>query len=91
MLRRNNDTISANWSIPREPLDIQMPLFLGLYGNDCGGSKLRIFVYETQKFSLGSVFCSAGQWGVEVLLHRYFAASACRTYDPEEVTWQCLT
>ena len=27
---------------------------------------------------------SAPRWGVEVLLHRYFAASSCRTLDPNQ-------
>ncbi|CAJ1357417.1 unnamed protein product [Effrenium voratum] len=84
MLERNNDTEGANWTIPREPLQLQMPLFLGLLPNNCAGSALRIYVYDTKKFSAGSVFCSAGQWGVEVLLHRYFAASSCRTLDPNQ-------
>lgn len=84
MLERNNETQAANWTIPREPLELQMPLFLGLLPNNCAGSKLRIYVYETGSFSVGSIFCSAGQWGVEVLLHRYFASSACRTLNPEE-------
>jgi len=84
MMSRNEDTAGANWTIPREPLSMQMPLYLGLYPNDCAGSKLRLYVYETGKFSTGSIFCSAGQWGVEVLLHRFFGAGSCRTYDPEE-------
>ncbi|CAK9077000.1 Conjugated bile acid hydrolase (CBAH) (Bile salt hydrolase) (BSH) (CBAH-1) (Choloylglycine hydrolase) [Durusdinium trenchii] len=84
MLERNNDTEGANWTIPREPLELQMPFFLGLLPNNCAGSKLRIYVYDTQSFSVGSIFCSAGQWGVEVLLHRYFASSTCRTTNPEE-------
>ena len=33
---------------------------------------------------IGAPLCHALRWGVEVLLHRYFAASACRTMDPEE-------
>ena len=29
--------------------------------------------------------CGHGlRWGVEVLLHRYFASSACRSLDPDE-------
>eukprot|EP00913_Durusdinium_trenchii_P018268 g17163.t1 len=61
MLERNNDTEGANWTIPREPLELQMPFFLGLLPNNCAGSKLRIYVYDTQSFSVGSIFCSAGQ------------------------------
>mmetsp|Transcript_68610 Transcript_68610/g.184731 ORF Transcript_68610/g.184731 Transcript_68610/m.184731 type:complete len:558 (+) Transcript_68610:211-1884(+) len=84
MLMKNNKTVEANWTLPLEPLDLQLPFFLGVRGNDCQGSKLKVFVYDTGNFSLGSLFCSAGQWGVEVALHRYFAASACRTRDPDE-------
>ncbi|CAE8615120.1 unnamed protein product [Polarella glacialis] len=84
MLDRNNDTDSANWTIPRDPLVSQFPVYLGLVPNDCGGSKLRVFVYETEKYSRGSIFCSAGQWGVEVFLHRFFASSSCRTFNPDE-------
>eukprot|EP00933_Yihiella_yeosuensis_P051512 TRINITY_DN49466_c0_g1_i1.p1 TRINITY_DN49466_c0_g1~~TRINITY_DN49466_c0_g1_i1.p1 ORF type:complete len:579 (-),score=62.83 TRINITY_DN49466_c0_g1_i1:408-1982(-) len=84
MLRRNNHTELANWTIPREPLDLQYPFWLGLYPNNCGGSKLRFYVYDTGNMSRGSVFCAAGQWGVEVFYHRYFASSACRTNNPEE-------
>jgi len=28
--------------------------------------------------------CALGQWGTEVLFHRYFLSSTCRTLDPEE-------
>ncbi|CAE7761557.1 unnamed protein product [Symbiodinium sp. KB8] len=84
MLERNNSTEAANWTIPREPLDRQFPLFLGLQANDCAGAKFRVYVYESQQYSLGSVFCSAGQWGVEVLLHRFFASGSCRTLNADE-------
>jgi len=84
MLERNTHMERANWSLPLEPLKIMMPFFLGLRPNSCHGSGLRVFVYDTGSLSAGSLFCSAGQWGVEVALHRYFAASACRTEDPEE-------
>eukprot|EP00439_Symbiodinium_sp_Y106_P060580 s372_g8.t6 len=84
MLERNNNTEAANWTIPREPLERQFPLFLGLQANDCAGAKFRVYVYESQQYSLGSVFCSAGQWGVEVLLHRFFASGSCRTLNADE-------
>eukprot|EP00927_Polykrikos_kofoidii_P037262 TRINITY_DN31399_c0_g1_i1.p1 TRINITY_DN31399_c0_g1~~TRINITY_DN31399_c0_g1_i1.p1 ORF type:complete len:636 (-),score=111.11 TRINITY_DN31399_c0_g1_i1:119-1783(-) len=84
MLEHNNGTHIVNWTIPREPLVTTFPFYLGMRSNTCHGSKLRIFVYDTGEFSSGSVFCSAGQWGVEVMLHRYFAHSTCRTDDPDE-------
>lgn len=28
--------------------------------------------------------CALGQWGTEVLFHRYFQSSTCRTLDAEE-------
>ena len=34
--------------------------------------------------SVSTAFAEGG--GVEVLLHRYFASSACRTLNPEEAT-----
>ena len=45
---------------------------------------LQVYVYDTAAYSSGSVFCSAGQWGVEVMLHRFFASSTCRTLDAAE-------
>lgn len=84
MLGRIQDQKRANWSIPTEPLDLAMPFLLGLKPNDCFGSSLRIFVYDTGNYSRGSVFCSSGQWGIEVLLHRYFQSSACLTLEPEK-------
>mmetsp|Transcript_68348 Transcript_68348/g.149198 ORF Transcript_68348/g.149198 Transcript_68348/m.149198 type:complete len:642 (+) Transcript_68348:74-1999(+) len=84
MFQQNNQTEKANWTLPMEPLSLQFPFFLGLRPNGCHGSKLKVFVYETGSFSSGSLFCSAGQWGVEVAIHRYFSSSACRTSDPNE-------
>lgn len=84
MLRRNTEYELANWTIPMEPLELQFPFFLGVHKNNCGGSKLKIFVYDTGNYSRGSLFCSAGQWGVEVAYHRYFDSSACKTDNPEE-------
>jgi len=56
----------------------------GMRQNSCFGSTLKIYVYNTSHYSVGSVFCSAGQWGVEVMIHRYFASSACRVDNPQE-------
>ena len=54
-------------------------------GPDCFGTGLKVFVHDTGPFSQGGLFCSAGQWGIEVLLHRFFTASvSCRTKDPEK-------
>jgi len=84
MLGRGFNQTKANWTIPLEPLALAYPFLLGMKQHRCFGSSLRVFVYDTGNYSRGGVFCSAGQWGVEVLLHRFFAAAACRTEDPEE-------
>eukprot|EP00401_Gymnodinium_catenatum_P005633 CAMPEP_0117611876 /NCGR_PEP_ID=MMETSP0784-20121206/82637_1 /TAXON_ID=39447 /ORGANISM="" /LENGTH=533 /DNA_ID=CAMNT_0005415369 /DNA_START=88 /DNA_END=1686 /DNA_ORIENTATION=+ len=84
MLQSVNDTERVNWTIPREPLESMYPFYLGMRKNSCHSSRLKVYVYDTGRYSVGSVFCSAGQWGVEVMLHRYFAESSCRTEDPAE-------
>lgn len=50
----------------------------------CFGTGLKIYVHNTGRFERGGLFCSAGQWGVEVILHRYFLRSSCRVYDPND-------
>lgn len=84
MLSRNDKMEAANWSIPLEPLNEVFPFILGLRPTTCHDSSIKVFVYPVTNYSVGSVFCSAGQWGVEVMLHHYFAAASCRTLDPEE-------
>lgn len=84
MLQENTKMEEANWTLPIEPLSAQFPFFLGLRPTSCRGRSLRIYVYDTGNYSAGSLFCSAGQWGVEVALHRYLAASDCRTDNPDE-------
>eukprot|EP00928_Gymnodinium_smaydae_P050319 TRINITY_DN3388_c0_g1_i1.p1 TRINITY_DN3388_c0_g1~~TRINITY_DN3388_c0_g1_i1.p1 ORF type:complete len:569 (-),score=112.01 TRINITY_DN3388_c0_g1_i1:582-2288(-) len=84
MLSQNNDTAAVNWTLPLEPLESTYPFYLGLRKTSCFGSRLKIYIYDTGVYSAGSVFCSAGQWGVEVMFHRFFAASDCRTDNPDE-------
>lgn len=84
MLEHNNDTRNVDWSIPSEPMESMLPFYLGLRSTTCHGLGIKIYVYETGDYAVGSVFCSAGQWGVEVMIHRYLAASDCRTDDPNE-------
>lgn len=60
-----------------------MLLGLGQFNDDnCFGTGLKIFVHDTGRFSRGALFCSAGQWGIEVLIHTYLMGSTCRTGDP---------
>lgn len=72
----------TNWTIPIEPVVPDEDqgknaifahlLGLGKYddrdenGVACFGTGLKIFLHETGKFERGGLFCSAGQWGVEV-------------------------
>eukprot|EP00929_Paragymnodinium_shiwhaense_P025379 TRINITY_DN15362_c0_g2_i2.p1 TRINITY_DN15362_c0_g2~~TRINITY_DN15362_c0_g2_i2.p1 ORF type:complete len:610 (+),score=114.02 TRINITY_DN15362_c0_g2_i2:149-1831(+) len=84
MLAENNDTQKVNWTIPLEPLDDTFPFYLGMKNTTCHGAKMKVYIYDTGRYSLGSVFCSAGQWGVEVMIHRYLASSDCVTTNPEE-------
>mmetsp|Transcript_52627 Transcript_52627/g.123124 ORF Transcript_52627/g.123124 Transcript_52627/m.123124 type:complete len:475 (-) Transcript_52627:95-1519(-) len=79
-----NWTFPVNWSFAQDPLELSFPFVLGLRANNCAGSTLKIFVYDTANYSAGSLFCSAGQWGIEVMIHRYFETSACRTFNPDE-------
>jgi len=76
----------SNWTIPLTPLRSNYPVILGVKpSNDrCFGLPLRIFVYDTDTFSRGALFCSAGQWGVEVLFHMYLLRSDCRTLNVDE-------
>jgi len=50
----------------------------------CFGTGLKIFLHGTDNYESGGLFCSAGQWGVEVILHRYLMRSSCRTLHPHE-------
>ncbi|CAL1148718.1 unnamed protein product, partial [Cladocopium goreaui] len=61
------------------------PLLFGMDQNDCHGSDLKIYVYDVpQGLTENQLDCALGQWGTEVLFHRYFLSSTCRTLDPEE-------
>eukprot|EP00438_Fugacium_kawagutii_P009265 Skav235215 [mRNA] locus=scaffold3995:44837:46101:+ [translate_table: standard] len=61
------------------------PLLFGMEQKDCHGSDLKVYVYDvpvglTEK----QLDCALGQWGTEVLFHRYFLSATCRTLEPEE-------
>ncbi|CAD7931511.1 unnamed protein product [Amoebophrya sp. A25] len=53
-------------------------------GRSCFGTGLKIYLHETGEYERGGLFCSAGQWGVEVILHRYLMNSSCRTQEAKE-------
>ena len=65
-LQKFGPAIAGNWSIPEWPLRKTFPFLLGLTNTSCGETNLKIFVYETFEYSSGALFCSAGQWGLEV-------------------------
>jgi len=61
------------------------PFLMGMRPQSCFGSSLRIYVYEVPHELVSPVLhCAHGQWGTEVLFHRFFQHAACRTLDPEE-------
>lgn len=61
------------------------PFLFGMRPHDCHGSALKVFVYELpDNFTQPMLYCHHGQWGTEVLFHRFFMHSACRTTDPDE-------
>ncbi|CAD7966578.1 unnamed protein product [Amoebophrya sp. A120] len=49
----------------------------------CFGTNLKIYIHKTFEYERGGLFCSAGQWGIEVVLHRFLMNSSCRTDDPK--------
>eukprot|EP00434_Breviolum_minutum_P006341 symbB.v1.2.005594.t1/scaffold326.1/size228935/16 len=61
------------------------PLLFGMDYKDCHGSHLKVYVYEVPaELTEKQLDCALGQWGTEVLFHRYFQSSTCRTLDAEE-------
>lgn len=54
---------------------------------------LKIYVYdedeitELRKLTIGALFCSRGQWGMEAQIHDFLRASSLRTLNPEEADW----
>eukprot|EP00397_Hematodinium_sp_SG-2012_P032305 GEMP01034388.1.p1 GENE.GEMP01034388.1~~GEMP01034388.1.p1 ORF type:complete len:438 (+),score=63.67 GEMP01034388.1:586-1899(+) len=61
------------------------PFLFDLTTNDCFNSSLKIYVYETpDEFIQFPLKCSEGQWGTEVLFHKWFLQSSCRTTNPDE-------
>lgn len=48
-------------------------------------SNLKVYVYDVPEELVGkSLQCVTGQWGTEVLFHRFFQSTVDRTFDPEE-------
>eukprot|EP00971_Amphidinium_carterae_P031328 617083-Amphidinium_carterae.1 len=51
---------------------------------------IRVYVYdeedvpELRPLMQGQIYCSRGQWGMDVTIHDFFATCACRTDDPKE-------
>eukprot|EP00913_Durusdinium_trenchii_P017448 g16398.t2 len=61
------------------------PLLFGSRHHDCHGFALKIYVYEVPApLTEKQLDCALGQWGTEVLFHRYLLSSSCRTLEPEE-------
>lgn len=62
------------------------PVLLGLGPqHQCYGSALKVYVYDVPgHLTSPSLDCAHGQWGTEVLFHKFFLGGACRTHDPEE-------
>lgn len=61
------------------------PFLFGLRPGDCYNTNLKFYVYETPgNLTRPLLGCVSGQWGTEVLFHRYLANAPCRTYDPDE-------
>ncbi len=73
---------------PENPLFTDNPEVVEMANSNaegrCFGTGMRIYLHETDEFERGGLFCSAGQWGVEVILHRYLMKSSCRTTDPAD-------
>eukprot|EP00927_Polykrikos_kofoidii_P065495 TRINITY_DN61246_c0_g1_i1.p1 TRINITY_DN61246_c0_g1~~TRINITY_DN61246_c0_g1_i1.p1 ORF type:complete len:633 (-),score=63.43 TRINITY_DN61246_c0_g1_i1:83-1936(-) len=70
------------------------PLLLGILeeessvlpcDDDTEAGDFQIYVYETG-LTMMPLHCSIGQWGTEVLFHRFLERSACRTTDPDKAT-----
>lgn len=66
------------------------PLLLGMLQServpciaDGDGEAPRIYVYETDLVSR-PLHCAIGQWGTEVLFHKFFERASCRTDNPTE-------
>jgi len=60
------------------------PLLLDLEQQHCYGVNLKIFVYDFPDLTQAPLSCAHGQWGTEVLFHKFLSQATCRTKDPEE-------
>ncbi|CAJ1459023.1 unnamed protein product [Effrenium voratum] len=61
------------------------PFLFGAETNSCHGSHLKIFVYDVpDNLTSRPLECALGQWGTEVLFHRYLLSSSCRVDDPSD-------
>jgi hypothetical protein len=50
----------------------------------CFETALKVYVYDTGNLTKQPLYCSAGQWGTEVVVHKWLEQAACRTMNPEE-------
>lgn len=61
------------------------PFLFGDLSMSCFGSSVKVYVYDLPEGLRGPVLqCAGGQWGTEVLMHRFFEKAECRTTNPEE-------
>eukprot|EP00928_Gymnodinium_smaydae_P096247 TRINITY_DN8458_c0_g1_i2.p1 TRINITY_DN8458_c0_g1~~TRINITY_DN8458_c0_g1_i2.p1 ORF type:complete len:552 (-),score=116.42 TRINITY_DN8458_c0_g1_i2:27-1682(-) len=61
------------------------PFLFGLRSHDCYNSSIKVYVYEVpENLTHPALECVNGQWGTEVLFHKFFLNGACRTLDPGE-------
>jgi len=61
------------------------PFLFGSRSRHCYNSSLKVFVYDVpENLTRPLVHCAQGQWGTEVLFHRFLLSASCRTTDPEE-------
>ena len=70
--------------LARGDVATEYPMLLNGRTNGCYDSDLKVYVYDTGELTKWPIHCSIGQWGVEVLIHKFFENAACRTEDPEE-------
>merc|ERR1712194_75217 len=61
------------------------PFLFGDVPMPCFGTSVKVYVYELpDSLKTAALQCAGGQWGTEVLMHRFFESAECRTMDPEE-------
>eukprot|EP00928_Gymnodinium_smaydae_P032598 TRINITY_DN23564_c0_g1_i1.p1 TRINITY_DN23564_c0_g1~~TRINITY_DN23564_c0_g1_i1.p1 ORF type:complete len:417 (+),score=81.53 TRINITY_DN23564_c0_g1_i1:25-1251(+) len=52
----------------------------------CQGQKFFVYDLGAEFYRPGTFYCLQGQWGTEVIMHRYLRHT-CNTRDPEEADW----